>query len=601
VFSSRTHKFRRLFPSPWIVVGAALILLMVVVVLAVHNINREKAYMSQILSEKGAALIKAFEAGARTGMMGMMWGGNQVQRLLEETAQQPDIIYLMVSEREGRILAHSDPALIGATLAAVPEADDHERWRLTTLPDGRTVFEVFRLFKPLQGGRGGGPHGMGRRRAAAVCPPGVQGQNAGDWCFPADPEKGAQVIFAGFDIAPFENARQEDIHNTLAISGVLALLGLGGFVSLFWAQHYRRARRSFQDASAFAKEVVASLPVGLIATDRKGRIAFFNEAAEAITDLDFLQVRGQALEAVLSSHWGGLRDGLVQGGRIFEREMECTFKPDRRVPVSVSASRIVNEDGAFVGHVIILRNLEEIRHLQAEIRRKEKLAALGGLAAGVAHEIRNPLSSIKGMASYFGSKFSEDSGDWEAAQVMIGEVDRLNRVISELLDFARPSELNRQPTDMAALLARTFRLIAQDAAAKNIAMHQQCLLAADDRPVLDGDRMAQCLLNLYLNALQAMPDGGALMVRIDRSAEGGLVIEVSDTGAGIPADRLPRIFDPYFTTKTSGTGLGLAIVHKIIEAHGGRVRVFSELARGTRFHLEMPPQPGETEGGADAG
>jgi two-component system sensor histidine kinase HydH len=577
------------------------ILLMVVVVLAVRNINREKAYMSQILSEKGAALIKAFEAGARTGMTGMMWGGNQVQRLLEETAHQPDIVYLMVAEHEGRILAHSDPALIGAALAAVPAADDHERWRLTTLPDGRTVFEVYRLFKPLRGGRGGGPHGMGRRRAAAICPPGVPGPTAGDWCFPAEAENGTQVIFAGFDMAPFENARQEDIRHTLAISGVLALLGLGGFVSLFWAQHYRRARRSLQDASAFAEEVVASLPVGLIATDRKGRIAFFNEAAEAITGLGFLQARGQTLETVLPSHWDVLRDGLVQGARIFEREMECTFKHDRRLPVSVSASRIVNEDGAFVGHVIILRNLEEIRHLQAEIRRTEKLAALGGLAAGVAHEIRNPLSSIKGMASYLGSKFSEDSGDREAAQVMIGEVDRLNRVISELLDFARPSELNRQPTDMTALLARTIKLIAPDAAAQNVTVDQQSTLAADDRPVLDGDRMAQCLLNLYLNAIQAMPDGGKLTVRVDNGTDGGLAIEIGDTGTGIPEESLPRIFDPYFTTKTSGTGLGLAIVHKIIEAHGGRVRVFSASGRGTRFRLEMPPQPDETSGGSDDG
>lgn len=586
-----TKKLRRIFPSPWIVVGAALILLMVVVVLAVRNINREKDYMSQVLSEKGAAIIRAFEAGARTGMMGMMWGGSQVQRLLEETARQPDIVYLMVAQPDGRILAHSNPALIGEVRAAMPAAADQERWRLTRLDDGRPTFEVFRIFKPLRGGPGGGRHGMGRRRAAALCPPEASGSENSDWCFPGATGPGDQVVIAGFDITPFENARRADIRNTLAISGVLVLLGFGGFVSIFWAQHYHAARRSLQDASAFAKEVVASLPVGLMATDRQGRIAFFNAAAAAITGIDIERARGQSLESVLPAHWCGLRDGLDQGARIFEREMECTFAPERRVPVSVSASRIINDDGDFVGHVVILRDLEEIRELQAEIRRKEKLAALGGLAAGVAHEIRNPLSSIKGMASYFKSRFDEGSEDREAARVMIGEVDRLNRVISELLDFARPSELNRQPTNMPALLDRTVKLIARDAAAKQVALASECGLSAEDHPLLDPDRMAQCLLNLYLNAIEAMPSGGALRIAVDRATDDSLVIEVRDTGAGIPTEHLSRIFDPYFTTKSSGTGLGLAIVHKIVEAHAGRIYVFSEAGQGTRFQIVLPDLP----------
>ena len=580
---------RGIFPSPWIVIAAAVILLLVVVTLAVRNINREKQHMSQILSEKGGALIKAFEAGARTGMMGMMWGGNQVQRLLEETARQPDIIYLMVVDRDGRVLAHNDRSQIGSRLKVVPTAEKTERWRLTTLPNDRQAFEVYRFFNPLQGGGRGNRHGMGQRRQSMICPPGATGPNTGDWCFPETPGKDDQIIFAGFDMTPFEEARREDIRNTITISGILALLGLAGFISIFWAHHYRSAKRSLQDASAFAREVVTSLPVGLIATDPEGRIAFFNAAAEKITGIPFKQARGGLPEDVLPAHWCGLQKALIQGEKVIEHEMECTFVPDRTVPVSVSASRIINEEGILVGHVIILRDLGEIRQLQEDIRRTEKLAALGGLAAGVAHEIRNPLSSIKGMASYFGSKFPEGSADREAARVMTGEVDRLNRVISELLDFARPSDLTRRPTDIPLLLSHSLKLIASDAMAKNITITQKMDIDPACRPDLDADRFSQCLLNLYLNAIQAMPQGGQMHVHTRSAKDGAIHFHISDTGVGIPEEKQSQIFDPYYTTKPKGTGLGLAIVHKIVESHGGRITVHSRPGQGTRFHISLPP------------
>jgi two-component system sensor histidine kinase HydH len=390
-------------------------------------------------------------------------------------------------------------------------------------------------------------------------------------------------------MTPFEAARQEDIRNTLVISGVLALLGLAGFISIFWAHHYRSAKRSLQDASAFAREVVTSLPVGLIATDPDGRIAFFNAAAEKITGIPLRQARGNLPEDVLPAHWSGIQEAMTQGQKIIEREMECTFMPDRIVPLSLSASRIINEEGAFVGHVIILRDLGEIRQLQEEIRRTEKLAALGGLAAGVAHEIRNPLSSIKGMASYFGSKFPEGSQDREAARVMTDEVDRLNRVISELLDFARPSELTRRPTDIPMLLSHSLKLIAPDATAKNIIIKQEINIEPACRPVIDADRFSQCLLNLYLNAIQAMPAGGQMQVRAWTAGDDAIHFAISDTGDGIPEAQQQQIFDPYYTTKPKGTGLGLAIVHKIVTSHGGRISVQSRPGEGARFDITLPP------------
>jgi two-component system sensor histidine kinase HydH len=234
-----------------------------------------------------------------------------------------------------------------------------------------------------------------------------------------------------------------------------------------------------------------------------------------------------------------------------------------------------------------LRDLGEVRSLQEEIRRKEKLAAVGSLAAGIAHEIRNPLSSIKGLATYFGNKFAETDEDKESAGVMVREVDRLNRVISELLEFARPSELKLKQKNIKELLEHSVRLVQQDAKSNNIEID---LAVSDGLPsaLLDPDRFSQALLNLYLNAIQAMDEGGVLSVKSTLGEEGEIKVEIADTGAGINPNDLNKVFDPYFTTKTKGTGLGLAIVHKIIEAHNGEIRIRSAPGKGTVFTLLIP-------------
>jgi two-component system, NtrC family, sensor histidine kinase HydH len=169
---------------------------------------------------------------------------------------------------------------------------------------------------------------------------------------------------------------------------------------------------------------------------------------------------------------------------------------------------------------------------------------------------------------------------------MIQEVDRLNRVISELLDFARPTDLSRSITELPPLIDRSIQLIQQEAANQNIRIQPQ--IADDLCPVLvDADRIAQCLLNIYLNAIQAMEEGGTLTVRCHRGDNRQVLIAVSDTGPGITTDHLSMIFDPYFTTKNKGTGLGLAIVHKIAEAHKARLKVQSTPGAGATFTLYL--------------
>jgi two-component system sensor histidine kinase HydH len=236
---------------------------------------------------------------------------------------------------------------------------------------------------------------------------------------------------------------------------------------------------------------------------------------------------------------------------------------------------------------LLFKDLTEVRALRREVARSQRLASVGRLAAGVAHEIRNPLSSIKGFATYFKERYPDRPEDQRTADVMIQEVDRLNRVVGQLLEFARPISIEAKQISLEALLKDAVRLIEDQAAEKNISVkiHKNAQI---DSVWGDPDRINQILLNLFLNAIDAMENGGELYLEISTNNSGEICIAVSDTGSGISPQHLSRIFDPYFTTKSTGTGLGLAIAHNIAEAMGGKIYVESQKNRGTTFTVTLP-------------
>jgi two-component system sensor histidine kinase HydH len=421
-------------------------------------------------------------------------------------------------------------------------------------------------------------------------------ENSQSWCAPRNYVQDQQIIFIGFDRTPFIEARQEDLRNTGIITAVLLLLGGAGMVSMYATRSYRAARRRLLDASAVSREVIANLPDGLVVLDEQNRIVLQNSAAEAMTGHLESDIRGQSVDHVLPAALKRLLPSPGQEDRVVEREVECALKNQEPITLSVSAARIVNAAGKFIGSLIIFRDLTEIKALQQEVQRREKLAALGGLAAGIAHEIRNPLSSVKGMATYFKTRLASDPEAREAAEVMISETNRLNRVISELLEFARPSNISPVLTEINTVIEHSLRLISADLEAHDISLD---LHLEPDLPSvhLDPDRFIQCLLNLYLNGIQAMDRGGRLTVATRPAQDEGVEIEVSDSGAGISEEDIQHIFDPYFTTKASGTGLGLAIVHKIVDNHQGRITVRSTPGAGTAFVIWLPASsiPAEDE------
>lgn len=228
-----------------------------------------------------------------------------------------------------------------------------------------------------------------------------------------------------------------------------------------------------------------------------------------------------------------------------------------------------------------------ILEIEEQLRRADRLSALGELSAGMAHEIRNPLGSIRGTAEILQDGINPGDKRYEFTRILIKEVDRLNRVVEDFLRFARPAPVERGRFDVNEALREVLALTRQPALTSGVRVE----LTASVLPSLPGDReqLKQAFLNLILNALQAMPDGGTLTIATEL-VDGQLRIRFTDTGQGIPQENLERIFNPFFTTRQEGTGLGLAITHRIIQGHGGRIEAQSRLGEGTTFTVIIPAE-----------
>ena len=577
----KDHRFLNAVP-PWMIIGAVAVLFPLFVFVTLDTINRQKTNSIRLLSEKGAALIRSFEAGTRTGMRGGMHPDFKLQKLLTETAQQPDIAYLIVADIDGRIIAHSDLERVGYRLQSGLDLAETAtlttvKWRQVTGPDGKPVFEVYRQFAPSGPPR---PMAMGTMMGHRWKRPPL-GARPGE-------DSAPQVIFVGLDMTDVETARSADIQHAVLMGLILMLIGFSGIVLLFALQGYRASRASLSQVRAFSDTLVENMPTGLIALDAAKTVARVNPVAESILHLPGDRLLGRAAALVLPKELGGQVERLATEGPVVDREIDCTLTDGRRIPLSLSGGILRDEDRNPGGWVLLFKDLSEVHALRQEIARNQRLAAVGRLAAGVAHEIRNPLSSIKGFATYFKERYRTVPEDEQIAETMIQEVDRLNRVITQMLEFARPVNISTKRESVRQVVAQSIRLVAADAEKHAVALDARFSPQVHAARI-DSDRLRQVLLNLYLNSMEAMEAGGRLTVSVEPDAEPGhFRIVVTDTGVGIPEKDLAQVFDPYFTTKPAGTGLGLAIVHNIIEALGGEAGIRSEVGRGTSVTLRLP-------------
>jgi two-component system sensor histidine kinase PilS (NtrC family) len=249
--------------------------------------------------------------------------------------------------------------------------------------------------------------------------------------------------------------------------------------------------------------------------------------------------------------------------------------------VSFAVSPFEAEGG---GNVVVVQDLTELRRMEEEVRRADRLAALGKMSAGLAHEIRNPLASICGSIALLGKQPGLGEKERKLLTIVSREGERLEALVRDFLAFARPSQPQIQQVEATQLVEETLDVFRHDAAARELRVAAE--IEPGVRVLADSGQLRQVLWNLLTNAADAAGRGGSVRARM-RRAEGMAVLEVEDSGPGIAGDDLQRIFDPFFTTKESGTGLGLAIVHRIVEAHGGQLAVQSAPGR-TLFSVAIP-------------
>ncbi len=355
----------------------------------------------------------------------------------------------------------------------------------------------------------------------------------------------------------------------------------------------------------FYRSVIHNINSGLLAVDFEGRITFANRQAALLLGFSGKELLAHRIQDIFAD--GEEANGLLNllklpGKKISEKETRFKQKSGQIITVSVDAAPIEDASNHFHGITLLFRDVTEMVQFREQMNRIERLALLGELAAGIAHEIRNPLGGIKSAAQVLRDSFTDEDMEVQLIDRIIKEVDKANKLLKEFFKFARPTPPRFVPTDIEMIVDSVYLLLAPRFKKHDIQFIEE---AQPQLPqvFVDETQMEQVILNLFMNAIDAMPNGGKLIVKMYRRqvpiTEQSIldqsqpqmeyvVVEVTDTGVGIPERLLPKIFNPFFTTKKEGVGLGLSICSRLIEENRGKIDVVSQVGKGTTFILALP-------------
>lgn len=359
------------------------------------------------------------------------------------------------------------------------------------------------------------------------------------------------------------------------------------------------------------EHILQCLPSGLLTCDSQGRIIYANQSALSMMGAELQSILDKPLEEVFPQIPSRLFQEAARGvhdPQMRRQNMKYT-RPDGRVlELGFSLAPLRGGDGALMGTIFHFQDLTQTVAMEQHLRRMDKLASIGEMAARIAHEIRNPLASVSGSIQILQKELSLEGPNRRLMEIVVRETKRLNGLLTDFLSFARPEHPKPKKMDLSKALRETLTLFMEQA-------RSSCELKVQISPGLtmyaDSKKLRQVVWNLLNNALEAMPQGGNLTVRASwasgalpaglNTQETWLVMEVEDSGVGIPEEVKDKVFDPFFTTKEKGTGLGLSIVHRLVEEMGGRIEMQSQPGKGSRFMVWLPSGsiPQEEEHGAE--
>jgi two-component system sensor histidine kinase PilS (NtrC family) len=353
----------------------------------------------------------------------------------------------------------------------------------------------------------------------------------------------------------------------------------------------REATHALASLRALHERIVESIRSGVITTDLQRRVYTVNRAAEEMTGYDASALRGQDVSILLGDIGSRVEQSLAAAavGQVSPRyESECLTPEGFLVKLGYNISPLFSESGETTGLVITCQDLTDIRAMEETSRRQERLSAVGRVAAGIAHEIRNPLAAMRGSIQVLRSELPADAPQRELMDIVLSESDRLNRIITDFLTYARPRKFSLAETDLREPLRDTFALLRHSPELLDGHRLEEEL---PDEPLValaDVEGVRQVFWNLARNALKAMPSGGTLRAEMAHTAGGSVRITFADTGRGMTPAQVERLFEPFSSSTTGGTGLGLSIVYQIIRDHGGTINVRSREGHGTTITIELP-------------
>ena len=592
---------------PLLFAGILLILLPIFTFMTLDRFKRQEEFSTQRLLGRGISLIRTFEAGTRTGFFTMGWGAKRIQIMLFETSLQPEIIYMMITSKNGKILAHSDASMVGKSFEDMPIIEDINKniplfdHRVRLQNEQTSVFEVFKKFTPISrklNGRHMQRHSMlmhnNNKRELHL---NRFDNNGKGWCQPYfqsqdknKPGTTQNYIFAGLSMEEAKIAKTRLLKQTIWSGFFFFIFGCAGFIALFAFQRYRSAQAYLTQIKAFSNNVIENMPSGLITMNLDHEITSMNRAAKNILGVDLSCFLPQLIELIKKPEFA---KGIIN------QEITFVIEPDtftdkisgkklyKSIDLDMTTSIIKDSEDNITGFLFLFKDLTQEKKLTKRVETNKRLAAIGKLAAGVAHEIRNPLSSIKGFATYFGKQYKKTSSDRQTANIMVKEVERINKSITQLLEFAKPMNIDKKAVNINDLIEHSLKLVHHDIVQKKIKTNVDINLKT---PIIytDGQKMNQVLLNLYINAIQSMKENGKLEISVrEKELEGLVEIRVKDNGIGMDKKIQDQIFDPYFTTRSTGTGLGLSIVHAIIENMRASISVQSTKGKGSCFIINL--------------